>query len=134
MVTFPLDSVYWVFSFCFSFVEKCRSTFSFSISILFISATVLLQILILRGSETSDIRHLYYPCNNETMMPDEEEMEKRMILDKNDLSILSTLARIVELPIAYLPQLGSIAIPMAIIMKRNTWNVTIVMSTSHSLT
>ena len=68
------------------------------------------------------------------MMPDEEEMEMRMILDKNDLSILPTLARIVELPIAYLPQLGSIAIPMAIIMKRNTWNVTIVMSTSHSLT
>jgi hypothetical protein len=39
----------------------CRSTSLFSNSMLFISVTVLLQILILGGSETSDIGHLYYP-------------------------------------------------------------------------
>ena len=36
--------------------------------------------------------------------------------------------------LTYLPELASIVFPMAISMKKNTWNVTIVMSTSPSLT
>lgn len=46
---------------------------------------------ILRGRKTSDIGHLYYHgCNNESIRRIEK---RRMILDKNDLIILPTLAR-----------------------------------------